>query len=170
MWPETAVHRIDEVASYRRAYTAVNCGDVTWTYQEIMEQASDVATALQAAGIRRGSLVAVLVEPTAFWVTSVLGIWRVGAVYLPLEPGTPPIHLASIINNCQAGALLVDRHTNHYADSLGKIETLSIINLTQIPRKGPRYPSRRLTMTWPSFFIPAGRAGPQKESPSRITT
>lgn len=134
MWPETAIHRFDDVASYRRAYTAVSCGDVNWTYQEIMDQVSDVATALQAAGVLHGSLVAVLVEPTAFWVTSVLGIWRIGAVYLPLEPSTPPTHLASIINNCQAGALLVDNGTNHYADSLGRIGTLSIIDLSQIPQ------------------------------------
>lgn len=134
VWPETVVHRVDEVANCRPADIAVSCGDVAWTYLEMMQEASGIASILQTAGIRRGSPVAVLVEPTSLWVASLLGILRIGAVYLPLEPGTPPTHLTSIINDCQPGALLVDHRTKHYADTLGRVEALPIIDLSQFPR------------------------------------
>ncbi|KAI0890579.1 uncharacterized protein GGS22DRAFT_194555 [Annulohypoxylon maeteangense] len=120
LWPETVIHRIDQMVQERAHEPAVRqCNQVQHTYQDVSRVASAISIALQATGVTPGSPIAVLQEPTAHWISSILGIFRVGAVYLPLDLNLPWRRLQDMVKNCQAPVILVDEHTRQYARKLG---------------------------------------------------
>lgn len=83
----------------------------TLTYQGMATRACAVATALQSFQVVPGSVVAVLQEPTANWIASLLGIMRLGSVYVPMDPGMPTGRLSSILDDCRPLVALVDSQT-----------------------------------------------------------
>ncbi|RYP47491.1 hypothetical protein DL768_006463 [Monosporascus sp. mg162] len=139
-WPRTVVHRIDEVALLRQHEPAVRHHDnTTILYATLSNQANAIAAALQAAGTRPGSAVAVLQEATHNWISSILGIWRSGAVYLPLDLGLPWARLAAIVQDCQPDVVLVDEYTGQDIDRLGK-PGIKVIDVSTLACKMPQVP------------------------------
>ncbi|KAH8897379.1 amino acid adenylation domain-containing protein [Thozetella sp. PMI_491] len=119
MWPETAVHRIDQVIDTRREEPAVRWDDDKMiTYSEMGDRVHAIAEALVAANVSIGSRVAVLQEPTGDWISSILAILRLGAVYVPLDQSNPWGRLAAMTKDCQPGLVLVDDDTEQHIDKL----------------------------------------------------
>ena len=117
-WPETVIHRIDQIATTRPHDVAVRHGNMTSTYGEISAHANAIAAALQAAHVVPGSRVAVLQEPHPAWISSLLGIMRVGAVYFPLDLGLPWARLAAMVQDCQPPVVLVDENGEKHVEKL----------------------------------------------------
>ncbi len=59
------------------------------TYAEVAAEADRIAAALHARGVGPDSLVALRVERARAMVAAVLGVWRVGAAYVPVDPYLP---------------------------------------------------------------------------------
>ncbi|WP_062435449.1 non-ribosomal peptide synthetase [Herbidospora daliensis] len=87
-------------------------GDRALTYRELMAEADAVAARLGKAGVRPGDLVAVSAARSERLVAGVLGIWRAGASYLPLDPAYPAERLAYVLSDSGASALLADANTD----------------------------------------------------------
>jgi len=90
---------------------AARCGDrpairdehgQTLSYAQVAENSRRAATWLNGQGIAKGDVVAVLAERTSDLAEIVLGIQRVGAIYLPVDPKAPAERLAYIL--ADAGA------------------------------------------------------------------
>ncbi|MBW4717938.1 non-ribosomal peptide synthetase [Saccharothrix obliqua] len=89
--------------------TAVSgTGDHALSRRRLAELSGHVAAALQARGAGRGSLVAVHLPRTPELVAAVLGVWRAGAAYVPLDPGWPADRLALMLADSGATTLLTD--------------------------------------------------------------
>jgi amino acid adenylation domain-containing protein len=88
--------------------SAIIFGDQTVTYRKLDAQADSIAAALQRQGIRRGSLVAIAIERSPAMVAAMLGILRVGAAYLPLDPNFPAARLSYIIEDAAPDLLLTE--------------------------------------------------------------
>ncbi|MET7331142.1 condensation domain-containing protein [Nonomuraea sp. NPDC005650] len=69
---------------------AVRCGDRAVSYAALWERAGTVAGTLRDSGVREGDVVAVRLAPSADVIATLLGVWRAGAAYLPLDPADPP--------------------------------------------------------------------------------
>jgi acyl-CoA synthetase (AMP-forming)/AMP-acid ligase II len=68
---------------------AYRAGEETWTFDDADALSCRIAHALLAAGTRRESKIAVLSPNSpAAWIC-VLGAWRAGAAWVPLNPATP---------------------------------------------------------------------------------
>ncbi|NUR83749.1 MAG: AMP-binding protein, partial [Nonomuraea sp.] len=63
---------------------AVRCDGRAVTYAELWERAAGYAQ-----GLRAHDVVAVRLPPSADVVAALLGVWRAGAAYLPLDPADP---------------------------------------------------------------------------------
>jgi amino acid adenylation domain-containing protein len=85
---------------------AVNCGDQQITYGELDSRASFLAHALEKAGARPDSVVALLAERSLDFIVGILGILKAGAAWLPIEPGTPAERIEYMIRQAQAVAVL----------------------------------------------------------------
>ncbi|HKV12315.1 MAG TPA: condensation domain-containing protein, partial [Thermoanaerobaculia bacterium] len=68
--------------------TAVVAEDVSLTYRDLERRSDDVARRL-ADRIRPGDVVGLQVERSADLAVGILGIWKAGAVFLPIDPSYP---------------------------------------------------------------------------------
>ncbi|WP_345137421.1 amino acid adenylation domain-containing protein [Dactylosporangium darangshiense] len=89
---------------------AVDAGDATLTYAELDRASAGLAAVLRERGVARGDVVAVCLGRGAGLVTALLGVWRAGAAYLPLNPADPAARRDEV---CQAAGV---RHVVTDAD------------------------------------------------------
>ncbi|GAA0340078.1 amino acid adenylation domain-containing protein [Streptomyces blastmyceticus] len=96
--------------SVRRApdATAVVCGDEAWTYGRLWERAGLFAQRLLDLGAAPESTVAVLLPRTPDLLACLLGVWRAGAGYVPLDAAAPDERLAHILADSGARVLVSD--------------------------------------------------------------
>jgi amino acid adenylation domain-containing protein len=95
---------------------AVAAGGGCLTYGELLRRSEGVAGGLRAAGVGRVSgdvVVPVLADRTAEMVAGMLGVWRAGAAYLPLDPGHPAERLRYMIEDVGAPLVLTQRGYEH---------------------------------------------------------
>ncbi|WP_171064551.1 non-ribosomal peptide synthetase [Actinomadura soli] len=92
-------------AAERPGATAVIAPDRTLAYGELADRAESLAADLSAAGIGRGDVVAVAMPKGWRQVVAVLAAARIGAIYLPVDPGLPEERQRWLVDS--AGAALV---------------------------------------------------------------
>lgn len=104
------------------------------TYAEVLAHATAVTAALQAANVTIASPVAVLLEPGPAWISSLLGIMRAGAIYLPLDFSLPWARLAAMVHDCQPNVILVDKDSKQYVSKLERSE-IQVIDVSSMERQ-----------------------------------
>ncbi|MCW2238434.1 non-ribosomal peptide synthetase [Azospirillum canadense] len=85
---------------------AVIAADRTLTYAMVEEEANALSHALAARGVEPGTVVGVLTGRSANLPATLLGVWKAGAVYLPLAADLPPERLAFMAADASVGLLL----------------------------------------------------------------
>ncbi|MDZ5604327.1 amino acid adenylation domain-containing protein [Pseudomonas sp. RP23018S] len=85
---------------------AAACGEVQWRYRDLDQQANRVGQALLAAGVHQDQPVALLAERSLELLASIVGAFKAGAGYLPLDPSHPDERLIDILARSQTPALL----------------------------------------------------------------
>ncbi|MEQ1852468.1 MAG: AMP-binding protein, partial [Chthoniobacteraceae bacterium] len=82
------------------AAIAIVDGKESITYAELRARADRIACDLQRRGIRRGSLVSLPAERSARFVSTLLGIVKAGAAYVPIAPDEPEERAESMRAQC----------------------------------------------------------------------
>ncbi|MDD7940431.1 amino acid adenylation domain-containing protein [Actinomycetospora lutea] len=83
---------------------AVECRDRVLTYAELDRRADRLAHALLARGVRPEQPVAVLLRRDVEMVVAVFGIFKAGAVYVPMDPDHPRERLEYMVGDAHAVA------------------------------------------------------------------
>lgn len=99
------------------------------SYSELLKLHGSIAVAMSDSGVKPGSVVAVLQEPTASWIASILAIMRLGAVYLPLDLSAPWSRLSATVKDCKPCLVLADSETEGLSGLL-EIPDLAILNVS----------------------------------------
>ena len=111
--------RIDEVFSARaQAHpTARAISDETCTlgYGELDERANRVAHLLRARGVRPRDVVALCTARSVDMAVAILGIFKAGAAYLPLDPSYPAERLALLIADCAVSLVVATTAPDAFA-------------------------------------------------------
>lgn len=94
---------------------ALRDGERVLAYREVDRRANHLAGRLRRLGIGAETLVGICLADTTAWVIAALATLKVGAAYLPLDPGYPPERLALMCRDATPGAIL---HTAALADRL----------------------------------------------------
>jgi amino acid adenylation domain-containing protein/natural product biosynthesis luciferase-like monooxygenase protein/non-ribosomal peptide synthase protein (TIGR01720 family) len=84
--------------------TAVEDPGTSLTYRELDAASDLIAEALQNLGSQAGVVVALEIERSCAGLAAILGIWKAGCAYLPLEPDDPPARRSQMV--ADAGAAL----------------------------------------------------------------
>ncbi|WP_316775280.1 non-ribosomal peptide synthetase [Streptomyces sasae] len=85
---------------------AVAAGEDTLTYAELDARAHRVAHRLHALGAGPETVVGVRLERGADLIPCLLGIWRTGAAYLPLDPAQPAARALGTLDDARARLVL----------------------------------------------------------------
>ncbi|MZE78079.1 AMP-binding protein, partial [Streptomyces sp. SID5475] len=76
---------------------AVVDGERPLSYGELDDGAGRLAAYLSSLGVGRGERVAVVMERSADLLVALLGVWKAGAAYVPVEASTPVERVAFVL-------------------------------------------------------------------------
>lgn len=97
---------------------AVRLGDRGMTYGELEHASNRLANLLLAAGCQRGDRVGLLIPKSPDAVVAMLGVLKVGGIYVPLDTASPVARLAKILEECDDRWLLAAGDTGVHVDLL----------------------------------------------------
>ena len=80
--------------------------DGTFTYAQLAARVSALAGTLAAAGAGPGTIVAICLDRSAAYVTSVLAVLQAGAAYTPIDTSTPAGRIDYVLSDTAAVALV----------------------------------------------------------------
>ncbi|HEX9942196.1 MAG TPA: amino acid adenylation domain-containing protein [Thermoanaerobaculia bacterium] len=87
---------------------AVIAGGEIVPYGELNRRANRLAHRLRRLGVGSGTAVGLCAERSAAMVAGLLGIWKAGAAYVPLDPGLPQARLAFLLEDSGVPVVAVD--------------------------------------------------------------
>ncbi|AKC71270.1 non-ribosomal peptide synthetase [Pandoraea oxalativorans] len=82
--------------------------DAAYRRDELDALANRLAATLQAQGIGPEDRVAICLPRSAALVGAILGVWKAGAAYVPLDPTQPVARLEKLVSASGANAVIVD--------------------------------------------------------------
>ncbi|MFC8141644.1 amino acid adenylation domain-containing protein [Streptomyces paradoxus] len=109
--------RFEEQAARTPGAPAVGFAGEVVTYAQLDVRANQIAHHLRASGVSGpGAVVGVLLDRGPDLVASLLGVWKAGAAYVPIDPSYPAERIASMLESAGAGTALTQAA---YADRFG---------------------------------------------------
>ena len=88
---------------------AVSFGGRLVTYAQLDERANRIGYVLQVAGVTSESLVALYLERSPELIAGLLGVWKAGGAYLPIDPTNPRQRVAFTLEDSQVKYVLTER-------------------------------------------------------------
>lgn len=113
----------------------VDGGGAELSYTEMIDRACSIASSLLKAGVVAGNIVGVYQEPTADSISSLLAIWLIGAIYLPLDRRVPCSRLSRLVNDSQPSAILCHKQT---ASDVPQLEAAPQTAIVAVPASGTK--------------------------------
>ncbi|HEV2348033.1 MAG TPA: amino acid adenylation domain-containing protein [Actinocrinis sp.] len=114
------IHELVEAQTERTPDAiAVQAAERTWTYRELEEAANRVARFLVDSGIRPEVRVGVHLPRSLELIAVMLGIFKAGGVYVPLDAGLPALRLRTLVADAGIGLVLAGPEHVSMFDDLG---------------------------------------------------
>nr|A0A7L8UVC9.1 RecName: Full=Polyketide synthase-nonribosomal peptide synthetase ffsA; Short=PKS-NRPS ffsA; AltName: Full=Cytochalasans biosynthesis cluster protein ffsA [Aspergillus flavipes]QOG08944.1 FfsA [Aspergillus flavipes] len=118
-WPETLVHRVDEIVKAHGSKVALKSATAKLTYTQMAERVNAIASTLQSNGINKCSRVGVFQDPSTDFFCTILAVLRIGAVFVPLEPRLTAPRLATMVQDSDLNAIVYDKANQKTLAELG---------------------------------------------------
>ncbi|OIN52221.1 non-ribosomal peptide synthase/polyketide synthase [Pseudomonas azotoformans] len=115
---------------------AASCLDQQWTYDELNRRSNGLGHALIAAGVGLDQPVALLGERSLDLLGMIIGSFKAGAGYLPLDPGLPSQRLRSIIDLSRTPLLVCTEACRELAIELLDGFDCQLLVWEEIPARG----------------------------------
>jgi fatty-acyl-CoA synthase len=156
---------LDEVCRRHGAGDAVVFppGEVRLSYTDLRWRARQVAQALLALGLTKGTRVAVLLGNRPEWIEAAFGVTMAGGVMVPLNTWFEPPELDYVLRHCDASTIITQDRLLHrnYLDELselcpelaqpGPVRSTRFPYLRHLIRVGPSAPDGA-SMGWDDFL------------------
>ncbi|RYG37469.1 MAG: hypothetical protein EON93_03545, partial [Burkholderiales bacterium] len=107
--------------------TAVSFASEKLSYDDLNRRANAMASTLRTLGIERGALVGVGMDRSINMLAALLAVQKVGAAYLPLDPGFPEDRLRFMLSDSGAKYLLSDGEL-----SLQEMTNVEVIDIPKL--------------------------------------
>ncbi len=108
--------RFEKVARKFPERPAVRSGQFAWSYSKLNQQANRLAYAIMTARSSHPEPVALLLQPEAPLIASMLGVMKAGKFFSVLETSLPTSKQAEILENLQPALIVRDRQNLELAE------------------------------------------------------
>lgn len=142
-WPQSLPERFEQVVGGFPDSIAVKDGDRAITYSQLKRLVGIYANVLLEANITIGSRVAVLCEPSIDLYATILAVFHIGAILIPLDVSVPVSRRNDIMNTVHPDLLVF--HTATAGSVVQYHNEYKSLNMTEAARSQPqheRYPKR----------------------------
>ena len=93
-------HLLEQAADVDPDHVALRHRGESLSYGDLLERASALAHALIEDGVQPGDRVGILLQKSFESAIALYGIMAAGAVYVPLDPGSPASRIAFVLSDC----------------------------------------------------------------------
>lgn len=115
---------------------AVEYDDKKLTYQDVSCRVSALANKLTDAGVRHQNYICLSIRRSEQLIIAMLAIWKLGAIYLPIDPELPQERIHYILEDTGAEYALVETDTgNLYQNTSVKLININTENLDERSEK-----------------------------------
>ncbi len=122
-FPGLCIHQAIEAQAARTpGLVAAELGAERLSYAELNEQANQIARRLRTAGVRPETLVGVCMRTGLRRLAGLLGVWKAGGGYVPLDPELPADRLSFMIADTGMSVILTDEPSAASLPAAGKGE------------------------------------------------
>lgn len=90
---------------------AVEMGKESLSYFELNEKVNKFANYIKSCGIKNGDNVVLLLGRSIEMLIAILGVLKLGAAYIPVDPDYPVSRIMYIIDDCNPSSVIVDNTT-----------------------------------------------------------
>lgn len=108
---------VEEITAACPARTALRFGDKSLDYETLNKRANQFAHYLKTQGVEKGARCVVLIKPSFDTIVVMLAIFKVGAVYVPVDYEYPVQRIQHVINDSHPIAILCTPETAELLDS-----------------------------------------------------
>jgi amino acid adenylation domain-containing protein len=131
-WPDTLSLRVVDIVHQTPEAPAVKDQKGTiLTYAQMQARTYCIAESLHKGGVRQGMFVAVTCEPNTDTICSLLAIWLIGAIYVPLETYHGIKRLVNIVSDCKPAAIVC--HNSEHIEIAHTLGLHQICDLSILP-------------------------------------
>jgi len=116
---KTGVELIEEQVRRTPAAIAVEGSSESISYEELNGRANQLAHRLKKLGVGRGRVVGLWADRSVQMLVGLLGIWKAGAAYLPLDPAYPAERLRVMLSDAKPRLLLMSAAASEVLGELG---------------------------------------------------
>lgn len=109
-YPETTVHGLfEEQAAKTPDQEALRYNGISWSYKKLNQRANQIAHALREKGARPDQITAVMLRRSMNTVAALLGIWKSGSAYMPIDAEYPPERISFLLRDSEASLLVTEK-------------------------------------------------------------
>jgi amino acid adenylation domain-containing protein/non-ribosomal peptide synthase protein (TIGR01720 family) len=106
-WDKSVFHRFVETAEKYPNQLAIIDSNQSISYAKLLQKVNQISAGLHHNGISKGNVVGLYLQKGIGFISCVLGIWQVGAGYVPLDRTLPQKRLAFLVKDCNIRHIVV---------------------------------------------------------------
>ena len=106
---ETVPARVFAIAQRYPTRIGLQQNNRALNYQDLAHLSERFAHYLHTRGTRNGDVVALCMPRSVDWTVAALGVWRLGAAYMPLDSSWPDARLCFALQNSGAKAVVAEK-------------------------------------------------------------
>ncbi|MFV9833052.1 amino acid adenylation domain-containing protein [Bacillus stercoris] len=123
---QTISQLFEQQAARTPKASALVSGDKTLTYQELDEWSNGIAHTLRSRGVKPDTPVGIMVHRSFSMVAAILGVWKAGGCYVPIDPAYPAERKRYILSDSGTKLLMTVNEADwgELADFEGEVLTI----------------------------------------------
>ncbi|TMO75132.1 non-ribosomal peptide synthetase [Pseudoalteromonas aurantia] len=124
----TLTAQFNTVASLNPNSVALECERFVYSYRELDIQSTQLAHSLKKEGVVRGDKIGFCLSRSCLSIVAMLGIVKLGAVYVPIDPANPESRIEYLISDSGMKLLITEEeHTSRAC-----LQNIPLLNINEL--------------------------------------